>query len=202
MSEHDYLERLARRIMMMVAIADTPLSNDAGPIQELQVRIDEREIIDEVPRLQEFGFTSRPPNGTDVVLVFVNGDRSRALAIGTNHQASRPRNLKPGESMLFSEDGKYIHMTADGGIVVDVKGQPVTVNNASDVTVNASGKLKVVAPGGITFETPKLTVTGDVLDQRDNGGITMAAMRSVFNGHDHGGVSSGGANTAAPNEQM
>lgn len=104
--------------------------------------------------------------------------------------------------MVYSQDGKHIHMTADGGIVIEAKGQNLKVQGAKYVEVVASGRMKVTAPGGVEFVTPLLSVTGDVLDQSRGAGISMQAMRDTFNAHTHGSVASGGAYTAPPNEPM
>lgn len=198
MDVRDYLDRLARRILMAVGLGSVKLSNDTGAVQEIQVAIGDAEVLNSVPRVQEFGFTSRPPADTDVVVLFVHGDRSRGVAIASNHRASRPKGLNPGEAMVFSEDGKHIHLKAADGIEVEVKGQDVVVNGARNVTVNASGTMTVVAPGGIRFETPTFEVTGEVKDRADSDGMTMEAMREAFNQHKHGGVASGGATTNVP----
>ena len=202
MNAAPYLERLARRILCLIGVARVPVSDDGGSVQTVQAVIDDAEVIDSVPRMQEFGFSSRLPAGSDIVLVFLNGDRSKAIAVASNHQASRQKGLAPGESKVFSEDGKFIHFTAGGGIVIEAKGQDVVVNNAKDVTVNCSGVMKVVAPGGIRFETPTFDVTGEVKDRADSDGTTMETIRQTYDAHVHSGVVAGGATTDVPTTQI
>jgi len=48
------------------------------------------------------------------------------------------------------------------------------------------------------METPRLEVTGDVIDHCDSQSHTAANMRSIYNSHRHGGVQPGGGTTATP----
>ncbi|WP_131753602.1 phage baseplate assembly protein V [Burkholderia vietnamiensis] len=180
------LDRVTRRILTMIGAARVTTFNDAGSVQKLQVKVNDLETIDNLVHALQFGFTSGPPNGTDVAIVFIGGDRSNGVVVASNHQDSRPTNLKAGESMVYSQDGKQIYLTASGGIIVNANGQPVEVNNASDVTWNCSGKFKVVAPGGVEFDTPNVASTGDITDNTGSGNTqTMKSMRDDYDEHDH-----------------
>ncbi|KVZ18643.1 baseplate assembly protein [Burkholderia stagnalis] len=184
--------RLARRVLHAIGRGRVTASNDSGVVQLIQVRFNDLETIDGMPRIAEFGLTSRPPSGTDVLALFIGGDRSSGVVAGTNHQASRPKGLAIGETMLYSLIGQQVYLSTSG-IVVEAKGLPVTVNNASDVTWNCSGKFKVVAPGGVEFDTPMVKSSGDIIDNSATNANTMAAMRTIYNGHKHvvTGVQSG-----------
>lgn len=188
------IERLARRVLMSLARALVTTVNDVGGVQMMQVKLNELETRDNTPRVPEFGLASNPPVGSDAVVVFLGGDRSNAVVLGTVHQPSRPRGLASGETMVYSQDGKHIYLTASGGIVVEAKGQDVMVNDADNVTINASTKVRMV--------TPRLEVTGDVIDNADTNSTTMAEMRTLYNSHEHGGVQAGSSSTAAPNNTM
>lgn len=175
------LERLWRRVQLFVSRGRVTVSNDSGPVQILQVRLGALETRDGTPRLGEFGHASRPPAGSDVVLLFVAGDRSNGVAIASGHQSSRPRDLQEGESTLYDLWGKSVYLTKDRGIVVEAQGTPVTVNNATVVTINAAEK--------VLMDTPLLEVTGSIHAGGDvsDGVRSLAADRQIYNGHDHGG---------------
>lgn len=173
----DSIQRIYQRILHVVGRARITTGDDSAGIQFQQVRLGEDEIKDGVPRMAEFGLTSMPPVGSDAVLVFIGGDRSNGAIVATGHQASRPRGLKVGETMLYSQDGKSIYLTASGGIVVQAKGQDVTVNSAATVTINAAAKVRMV--------TPLLEVTGDIIDNAGTNTNNLAQMRAIFNGHKH-----------------
>lgn len=179
---------------MMVGRGRKTTGDDSGNVQMLQVQLGSSDVRDNTPRLAEFGFSSMPPDGSDLIVLFVGGDRSNGVIIASGHIASRPQNLAPGESKLYCQDGKYVHMTAAGGIVIEAKGQPVTVNNASTVTINASsdvtvnvggnltanvtGDTKVIGPT-VTLNTPIATCTGDL---EVYGGITMTGAYGTSGG--------------------
>ncbi|PWK30850.1 phage baseplate assembly protein V [Pseudomonas sp. OV226] len=155
-------------------------ADDSKTAQLLQVKLNDSETRDATPRIAEFGFTSMPPNGSDVLIVFMGGDRSKGVVVATGHQASRPAGLTSGESMVYDLWGKSVYLTKDGGIVVEAKGTPVTVNNATVVTINAAESIEMV--------TPLLHVTGDILADGDisDSVRTMAADRLIFNEHNNG----------------
>jgi phage baseplate assembly protein V len=174
---HGIAERTARRVLLSLARALVTTVNDAGGFQKVQVKLNALETIDNAPRSAEFGLTSNPPIGSDAFIVFLGGDRSNGVVLGTVHQASRPKNLQPGETMIYSQDGKYVYLTASGGIVVEAKNQSVTVNDATQVTINAASKVRMV--------TPLLEVTGDIIDNAGTNIHNMAQMRTIYDSHTH-----------------
>jgi phage baseplate assembly protein V len=195
-SENGTVNRVARFINAVIGWSRVKIVNDSGTVQKVQLQTNALETIDNIPRVAEFGLASVPPADSDVVMVNHGGGRNNATIIGTNHQPSRPTNLKPGETMVYSEDGKSVYFTASGGIVIEAKGQTVTINDASNVTVNCSGVFKVVAPGGIEFDAPLVKSSGDIQDNFSTNSRTMAGMRTVYNGHNHvvRGVQPGSSN--------
>lgn len=196
--QHGILERVARRVLLSLARALVTTVNDTGGVQMMQVKLNPLETRDNTPRVAEFGLTSNPPVGSDAFVVFLGGDRSNGVVLGTVHQASRPKNLATGETMIYSQDGKQIYLTASGGIIVKANGQPVEVDNATVVTINAATKVRMV--------TPKLECTGDIVDNCDTTGRSMAADRVIFDGHNHDvrNVQAGSSTITsnAPNQQQ
>ena len=124
----------------------TTAPDDSQNIQTVQIKLDALRTRDGTPVLYHFGFSACLPVGTDVALVSVGGDTSNAVIVGSNHQTYRPKGLRPGESILYDAFGRKIHMTADGGIVVEANGTAITVNNATVVTVNATDSIQLNAP--------------------------------------------------------
>ncbi|MBN9096087.1 MAG: phage baseplate assembly protein [Pandoraea pnomenusa] len=200
------MQRMIRRALTAFARALLSAVNDSGGVQVVQISLSSTEVRDGSPRIAEFGFSSNPPAGSDCVVAFLGGDRTKGIVIGTCHQPSRPQNLRPGETILHSQDGKSVYLTASGGIVVEAKGQPVVVNDASDVTWNCSGKFKLVAPGGVEIDAPIVQSTGDMQDNFASNPHTVAVMRQIANGHTHPvkGVQSGSSNVASdpPSQQQ
>lgn len=184
------LQRMMRRIQLATGWGRVTLSDDSKTAQILQVKLNDSETRDGTPRIAEFGFTSRPPLGSDVLIVFLGGDRSKGVVVATAHQASRPTNLQEGEAMVYDLWGKSIYLTKSGGIIVDAKGTPVTVNNATTVTINAAEAVQM--------NTPVLRVSGNI---EAGGNVkdkvrTMAADRTLFNQHTNGS----GTTTPSPQQ--
>lgn len=196
MSDQGIIERVARRVLLSLARALVTTVNDSGGVQMMQVKLNALETRDNTPRVAEFGMTSNPPVNSDAFVVFLGGDRSNGVVLGTVHQPSRPKNLASGETMIYSQDGKYIYLTASGGIVVEAKNQAVTVNDATTVTINAATKVRMV--------TSRLEVTGDIVDNCDTTGRSMASERLIYNTHTHpiANVQTGSStiNTNAPSQ--
>lgn len=192
------LEKVYRRVQMLFGRGRATYVDDSGPVQKVQVKMSDIETADNRLRLAEFGFTSNPPNGSDVAVLHVAGDRGAGVVVATNHQSSRPTGLQSGESMLYSEDGKQVYMTAGGGIVVNANNQPVTVNGATTVTI--------VAATEVLMDTPILKCTGDIIDNCNANQHTIAQMRTIANEHEHEieEVQTGGSTVISqpPNQQM
>lgn len=171
----DILRQLGRRVSMMLGIGRITAHGDAGGIQKLQYQTP-LEVRGGTPRMAEFGFSSGLPVGTDVVIAYLGGDRSSAVIVASNNQQYRHSDLKPGESVIYNQWGMFIKLT-ENGIEVEAKGQPVTVSNATTVTVTATEKIRL--------DTPRLEVTGDVIDNCDSNGATLKQLRDGHNDHGH-----------------
>ncbi|WP_145931977.1 phage baseplate assembly protein domain-containing protein [Yersinia bercovieri] len=175
MSESGQLSKLYRQIKMMIGVGWVTGSNDDGTVQTVQYQTP-LEVRDNTPRLAEFGFSSGLPAGADVVIGFLGGDRSSAVIIGSNHQSFRHAGLNTGETVIYSQWGQYIKLT-EAGVIIEANGQPVTVNNATEVTINASGKVRL--------NTPLLEVSGDIIDNADSNSTTLKTLREAYNTHNH-----------------
>ncbi|CVA84987.1 Mu-like prophage protein gp45 [Serratia marcescens] len=169
------LRQLGRRVAMMIGLGKITGYGDAGGIQKLQYQTP-LEVKGDTPRMAEFGFSSGLPVGTDVVLAYLGGDRSSAVIVASNNQQYRISGLKSGETLIYNQWGVFVKLT-ENGIEVEAKGKPVTVANATTVTVTATEKIRL--------ETPLLEVTGDVIDNCDSNGATLKSLRDAHNEHDH-----------------
>ncbi|WP_245169459.1 phage baseplate assembly protein [Burkholderia seminalis] len=61
-----YLDRTARRVMSALARGLVKVVNDSGGIQFMQVKFNPLQTNDNLPRCTEYGFTSNPPEDSDV----------------------------------------------------------------------------------------------------------------------------------------
>lgn len=182
--------RVRTRLFYSFALGRFSRTDDTGTTLGAQVRLQSEtgatRIAESVPVVTHFGFTSRPPEDSDAVAVFLTGDPGSGVVIATNHQTYRLRNLAEGDVALYDQRGAYAWFKPTG-LVVDAAGGAVTIQNATSVTIVASDKVRL--------ETPRLEVTGDVIDRCGSNGVTLKALRDAYNAHAHGGVQVGEGST-------
>lgn len=187
---------LYRRVLMMLGVGKVTALSDGGKVQKIQYQAP-LEVRGNTPRMAEFGFSSGLPVGSDVVLAFLGGDRSNAIVIATNNQSYRHTGLNPGETVIYNQWGMFVKLT-ETGIEIEAKNQPVTVKNATLVTVTATE--------GIRLNTPSLRVSGDIIDNCDSQSATLKQLREAHNqhGHDVDEVEPGGATitSRSPNKEV
>lgn len=175
------LAPLARRLRLMIGRAIVTAIDDAGKIQAAQVKLLDGEVRDGVEVLLQYGIASLPPGNPEGLYFSVGGDRGHGVMICIADRQYRLRNLRAGESALYDDLGQAVHLTRDG-MVVRGAGLPVTITDTPLVRMECN-----------------LEVVGEVRDRCDAGGKTMAAMREIYNGHDHVETDSV---TAPPGEAM
>ncbi|MGC6386579.1 phage baseplate assembly protein [Ewingella sp. S1.OA.A_B6] len=169
------ISTLYRRTMMMLGIGRATLTNDAGGIQQVQYQT-ALEVKNDTPRLMEFGFSSSLPADSDVLIAYLSGDRSNAVVIASGHKGSRKTGLNAGETIIYNLWGMHVKLT-ETGIEIDANSQPVTVVNATKVTIVASEE--------IFADTPLLKCSGDIVDNAGSNTTTLKNLRETYNDHDH-----------------
>lgn len=182
------MNRLGRRILLMMARGAIALVDDTKGVQTLQVRLNALELIPDVPRYAEYGFTSNPPGGTQALVAFKNGDRNDGFVIATSNAKYRMTALATGEVAIHDSRGQSVYLT-EAGIVVNGGGNPITFTNTPEVIA----------------DTPLLKCKGDILDNYETNTRTVAGMRQVANSHTHPilNIQTGGSNinTQTPTQQ-
>ncbi|QHJ83893.1 MAG: hypothetical protein [Caudoviricetes sp.] len=70
----------------------------------------------------------------------------------------------------------------------------INVISPNPVNINCTS-VSVTAPDGMTFNTPTLKVTGDIIDNSSSQSSTVKQLRVAYNGHSHpvSGVETGGS---------
>lgn len=137
-----------------------------------------------VEHLEPYGFTSAAQNGAEAVVLFPGGDRSHGMAVIVADRRYRLKGLARGEVAIYDDQGQSVTLTR-AGIVVDGGGKPVVFKNAPKAR----------------FEMP-IESTGDIKDNCDGSGKTMAQMRVTYNGHTHKENGDGGGTTNKPDQPM
>lgn len=132
-----YLAPLKRRVLGMVARAVVKAISDEGGLQKIQASLLADELHSNVDRVQEYGFSSVPLPGSEGVFLAVGGSREHGVIVATDDRRYRPKNLQPGEVMLYTDEGNFVKFK---------RGQKIEVNSQVEVLIKSATKVKVDAP--------------------------------------------------------
>jgi phage baseplate assembly protein V len=167
------VSRAVARIRNAMAVGTVRLVDDSGAAQRMQVEISAIEMLNNQEVCYHWGFSSCPPVGTQVVMMFTGGDRNRGIVMGSNDPGTRTKGLKPGEWALDDGAGNHIHL-------------------------KQGGTLEITAATALNIITPTLAVTGAITATGDitagQGTSDQVAMRELR----VSGVQSGSSSSGEP----
>jgi phage baseplate assembly protein V len=173
-------ERAARRSALSIAPAGVALVDDAGDHQALQLEPLDDEVLDAVPRVQEYGLASYPKAGAQAVFVAALGSRDAAIVVVVGDHRYRLKGLEEGEVALYDDQGQVILLARDG----------IHVTTPLDFSVNAGGNMALHADGTMAItSTGALTVNGSAVNLGGAGGAGVARIGDAV----AGGVITGGS---------
>lgn len=134
------------RVQLMIGKCIITAVNDSSAIQELQISALAGEAMNKVPRVQEFGFASNPPVGSEAIVVSLGGNRENMVVVATDKRNVRFKNLASGATAIYTDDGTVIHLKKGG--LVDVIAATKVLVTCPDVefsgNVKIQGNLQVV----------------------------------------------------------
>lgn len=168
---------IADRVKMIVARGVLKNVTDSTGVQKVQASLLAGELKDGIERFQTYGLSSNPPAGTEGIFLFIGGNRDHGVCVATDDKGSRFKNVASGEVALYDNKGNFIHLKTDGTI-----------------EITATQKIRMI--------TPRLEVTGDIIDNCDTNTKTVKNARDTYNIHTHDGVQPGAGNTGDPNQQL
>lgn len=180
-------QSLRLSLACMIARGTIRRVNDATRMQEVDVyfggKPPEEDVATGLERFQNYGFSSVPFVGTDseAAVVFVGGNRDHGLVLAIDSRADRPKNMQPGEVMIYARGGAKISLLSDGSMSIESQ-QQVTVNAPSvimqggqslhltskvDVLIDCEQAISLVSgsassivldPSGITITAPLVNI--------------------------------------------
>lgn len=147
---------LKNRVMLMISRAVIESVDDSMKMQLVKLSILKGETKDGVERMQNFGFSSNPPAGSEALVVFVAGNREHGVVVAADDRTKRIKDLAEGESVFFNAAGDKIHIKADGTIELIC---------SKDFLHTIGGELKATITGNLdlTFDKLKLQGSSDEL---------------------------------------
>lgn len=170
------LEPIRNRIRLIAARALVRASTDAEGGISLEIDLGSGEVRDEVEHVQQYGVSSRPKAGSQVVTLFLGGSRDSGVVIASKGMgSSRSFSLKEGEVALHTDEGDSVHLK---------QGRVVAITTET---------LEITASKGVKIDAPTVEATGEVSDSVGK----LSSLRTAYNSHTH--VGNLGAPTSPPN---
>lgn len=172
----------------------------AGSVQLVQLDGMSGEQLQDAELFQQYGYTSNPPSGAMAVVLPIGGRTAHGIVIATEHGTYRLKNLAPGETALYTDEGDSIILKR--GRIMEVTTNTFRVNASVAIELN-SPVITGTASTSVSFNTPVVHASADIVAQADitdsaaTTPKTMSGMRIIYNGHDHLDPQGGSVNPPA-----
>lgn len=114
-------------------------TDDAGDQQLVDLKGYASEVMTKVVRDLPHGFSSNAPANAAGILLSLGGRADRAMLIGGQDAASRPRNVPVGAAVLYDDKGNVVFVKGKDGIVIAAKSGAVSVTPESGKFVFLGG---------------------------------------------------------------
>lgn len=154
-------------ISLLVSRGNILKTYSENALQSLKAELLKDEIHDDVEHFGQYGYTSHPPAGLEAVFIFPGAVREHGICIGIGDREFRFKELKEGEVALYTDKGDSLVFRQDRTI---------------EITTQI---LKITATGHVVMETPRLEVTGDIIDHSKNNDASMEFTRDQYLSHSH-----------------
>ena len=118
-------------------------------------QVDGREVDPSEPlvchgarRLQHYGFRSRPPAGSEVLVLAPGGATSQKVYIASEAPGTGPSSQAEAEVELYAKPGQRVTLDKDGQITISAHGATIQITSAGDVLISAEAAHAVKVNGG------------------------------------------------------
>lgn len=123
-----FISPLKEKIMSMVGCSIIRSVTDGNGLQVLKASILKEELKSGIERIQEYGFTSHPPEGSEAVITFPQGNREFGIVIATDSSRYRIRNLPEGAVAIYNRNGDYVKLTKEK---IEIHAKEITLGDGS-----------------------------------------------------------------------
>lgn len=163
----ELIKPLARKLRLIASRGVLTDAYDAQPIQGAQAELLAGELRDMV-RVQDYGLSSHPLIGAEVISLSLNGDRGQSVIIKADDSRHRVQGLSAGEVCLYShtgdsitlKNGQIIAVHSGGQVQVDAPEISLTGNTTIKGNITLDGAVTIT--GAVTAQST-ITATGDVV---------------------------------------
>ena len=167
------LDPIRTKIRLMWTRAVFTAVRDGEGLQIIQVTGLPGEILDDVERFQNYGFTSVPLPGAEAIIGFIGGSRSHGVAVAADDRRHRKRGLQPGESAQYSDEGDFVHLK---------RGRIIAVNAGNEVDIEAGVEVKVTAPKIALAGSTEIALDGAIVKLTGTGAVTIDGLTVAITG--------------------
>lgn len=173
----------------------TAAVQSGGATQRVQIDGLAGETLQSLEQMQQFGFTSHPPPGTDALIVPLGGVSSHGIIVATENGAYRIKGLAAGEVAVYDQSGSSIVLKQGRLIEIDCDRLSINAPSGVEITapnvqcsaqltamgqINGNGGMAVQGGGGASF-TGDIRLTGDF---SSTGGVVNNG-KNIGSSHGH-----------------
>lgn len=141
---------LQTKIQMMIGRCILSAVDNSEGYQNLTVTGYSGEVISEINRAEEYGFTTYPFKDAEAVALFVQGNRDQGVVIKVADREYRPLDLQEGEVCIYTDEdleGEY----STGNLLVTSLQPSVTMYEGTEFINSENGK-KYVTTADVAFD--------------------------------------------------
>ena len=158
---------MSRSRIFRAELAET---DDRGDLQLGKAYGYAGEELDKVHIVRQHGLASHAPKGSHGIGLAGSGERALVALLGLEHQETRPKDLKVGNTTLYDAKGNATRMLGDDGIWHDAADRPQKMTGKT-IALSATDKASL---GG-----RKVYLGGDGTDGTYSPVMTLAGPSSV-----------------------
>lgn len=179
--------------------------NSVPAVQLAQLEGLSNEGLPDVELMQDYGYTSNPPDGTMAVILPIGGKTAHGIVVATEHGQYRIKGLARGEVAIYTDEGDSIILNR--GRVINMTTGTLNINASVAINMTAP-EINQTASTHVAMTTPLVTasgnavIDGDVTDSNATTPKTMRGMRDTYDGHNHDENNVFGGPTNNPNQVM
>jgi phage baseplate assembly protein V len=181
---HRRFEQFGRKLRNIVARGIVQMVDDGSKMQTTQIGLLDGEIFDGAERAQQYGFSSHPLPGAECFVVFCGSAREHPVIVSVDDRRHRQRDSKPGEVVIYTDEGDSIHFKRGNIIEVTTKGDVIVKAGRSiDATAGTSITAKAGAEIAATAGTSIAATAGTTVSVTAKTAIALTAPNIYLNGN-------------------
>lgn len=114
--DFSWFKDIERRVTNMISRGLISKTVEDKKVQRCEVSILKGETLPNVERVQQYGFASFPPSGSQAVLAFVTGSREFPLILSADKPEKRFKLTDEGEVAMYSQYDTHWYLKKDKSI--------------------------------------------------------------------------------------